>query len=1130
MLRLAFSNRFETLLDGLVHALADAPASPFGAQHVVVPSMAIRRTIELTLADRLGICANVEFSFLGAWLWRQMGRLIDVADDSPFAPEVLAWRVWEIFGDANFVGRHSPLQKYLSGADALMRYELALRVAKLFDQYLTYRPDWLAEWSGGRSVSLRETGNGGAADERWQAALWRRIAREAGASAEHPSTMFFAAMERGGAAGVREAGIPAQAHVFCLPTMPPLYLAMLRQLGRYVDLRLSVHNPCREFWFDIVDARRLRYLAACGRLDHHEMRNPLLASWGKQRQSQLAMLFDDGGDAVVDDDCFEPSGGTALLARVQNAILDLTELPPGTLHPIAPDDRSIEIHICHSRTRELEALHDFLLARFADDPGLHPSDVLVVTPRLDEAAPLIDAVFGTASGARRIPYTITGRGASQANAAARALLDILALATSRFHASDVFELLQQPIVARHFGIDAPALDSIREWIRESGVRWGVDAQHRAELGLPALSRHTFDDGLDRLYLGYALPPRTTTPFSGQLPAGHPEGGDALALGCFSRFVHELDRVRNDVAHPKSPDGWSTAMADMLTAFLAPAGDEIEDVREVERAIGALHERMRQGAPHARIPIAVARSALAALLDDPARGGVPSGAVTFSAMSSMRNLPYRVICAIGLDDGAFPATPRTLEFDLMTMASRAGDRQRRDDDRNIFLDLLLSARERLYLSYAGRSIRDNSPLPPSVLIAELLDCLVPAIASDPMSQDALGIARRRLVVEHPLQAFSMDSFKADAEPRLRSFDAEYCEALKAQLERARTSGSELRKSGSELYFGDDRSNVPAPERNTALTPISDDEGRVDEPELPFFAAPLGEPDDEWRHVTLAQLTSFFRNPSRYLLERRLGVMLAEGDAELSDDEPFMPDWPGRCALAERLLPAYLDGADAAHIATLARAGTEYPAGRMGELLLTRELQHFGAFAQALKRELAEPCVPPIEATLAFDLDGQSWQLSGAFGDLRRDGLVRHRYDDARAGDYVAGWIAHLVLNALDVPDVTKRTTWRSRDGRYVLPPIADAREQLAALLALYRRGLRAPLHFFPKSAWAYMKHGESDYQARAKWRGGKFPEGGEPAYRLALRGHDDPLDAEFDECAQTLFARLLGCIDDPRLDR
>ena len=148
--------------------------------------------------------------------------------------------------------------------------------------------------------------------------------------------------------------------------------------------------------------------------------------------------------------------------------------------------------------------------------------------------------------------------------------------------------------------------------------------------------------------------------------------------------------------------------------------------------------MTHGGMSEPLPVDVVRTALQALLDDPTRGGMPGGAVTFAAMASLRNLPYRVVCAIGLNDGAFPSTQRPSEFDLMARDPRRGDRQRRIDERNVFLDLLLAARERLYLSYTGRSVRDNSPLPPSVLVAELLDYCAAAIDAGAV---LAGIARR-----------------------------------------------------------------------------------------------------------------------------------------------------------------------------------------------------------------------------------------------------------------------------------------------------------------------------------------------------------------------------------------------------
>jgi exodeoxyribonuclease V gamma subunit len=1133
MLRVAFSNRFETLLDGLVDALARPPDNPFEAQQVIVPSRAVQRKIELALADRLGICANVEFSFLGSWLWRQIGRLVPVPEMSPFAPAVLAWRIYAILGDASFTSAHPRLARYLRDADPRMRYALAQRIAALLDQYITYRPDWLAAWVDGEAVrALAAAGEHVAEDQQWQAALWRRIAADIGTSRRHPSTAFFDAVAAAGPGLLQRAGIASSAHVVALPAIPPLYLDMLRQLGRFMELRLAVLNPCREYWFDVVDRKRLTYLAAQGTLDYQEEGNRLLASWGKQKQAQLRLLFEDNGEAQIDDDRFVEPGGRTMLACVQSAVLDLAQLPPDALSNPGRNDRSIEVHVCHSLTRELEVLHDFLLGLFASKEPPRPSDILVVTPNLDDAAPLIDAVFGTATGHRHIPYVITGRGRSTLNQAARALLDLLGLAASRFPASAVVEVLQQPIVARRFDISPPELERIRGWLRDAGIRWGLDARHRAELGLPAQSRYTFDDGLMRLLLGYALPScahvppgsPAIEPLAGWLPAGDAEGTDALALGSLAAFVRALEELRATLVEPKAAPAWTQTLLDAVSAFLDPQPDEAEDMRELQAAIGELHEQMADGGLREAVPLDVVREALQAVLDDPARGGVPTGAVTFSAMASLRDLPYRVICAVGLADGAFPGTSKPAEFDLMDKAPRAGDRQRREDDRNVFLDLLLAARERLYLSYVGRSIRDNAALPPSVLVAELLDVLVPATARVGADKAALAEARRRLVVEHPLQPFSLEAFDPHADPRKRSFHAEYAEALRMKLRAAAGAAASGALAGAPAAtpFG----CSPGDDLDDELV----DEDAVDEQLPPFFTVPLAPPGDEWRSVTVDQLVRFFSYPCQYLLRHRLGVRLEDAEEELIDDEPFVVDRDARKALAHRLLPLYLQGASHARIRALAGAGTEYPPGRLGERLLERELMHLDVYARELAPLLAEPCVAPVESSLIVEVNGAPWELSATWGELRRTGLVGHRYDDTRAADYLAAWIRHLAVNAAAPAGVSPTTVWQSRDGRFTLSPATDAQARLAELLALYARGLCAPLHFFPRSAWEYARHQHDLRKARGKWLGHPL-HGGEkdyPAYRLALRGIDDPLDAAFEACAAAVFDPLLACIHDARL--
>ncbi|MDR0672310.1 MAG: exodeoxyribonuclease V subunit gamma [Zoogloeaceae bacterium] len=1079
------SNRYEILRAELLAQLADTPSDPFVAQEVIVPSAALQRDVTLALARRHGVAAGVNFSFLALWLWRRIARLLPrVSPDSPFAPERSCWRIDAILQDAAFVAALPPLARYLDQADALMRHELAERIAALFADYIVYRPDYLEAWRQEKRALPPSAPIATLTDEVWQAALWRRFAAELTMSETHPAADFFAALETLRAAGQdagEAAGIAAGAQVFCPLTLPPAYLDMLLRLAAWTDVHLYLLNPCREYWTELVTARQQARREAIGQGDYLDTRHPLLSDWGRQTQAFMAMMLEYADGQMEEIARFSsvkeslPEGrAPSLLARFQDSILDLT-LPEAGAWPLEETDRSVEIHVAHSLMRQMEILSDQLRLAFEEDATLTPADVLVALPDLEAALPLIEAIFGE-TGQSGIPAAITGQRATRENPAARLLLALmeLALPPARLPASQVFALLQEPLVMKALELTADDLAQIFAAFREAGAHWGLGNV-----------RHGWRDALARLFLGYAMPAPETgiaPVFAGILPAGSLAGSRARLLGASWQLLERLEGLAARLAHPRAAAGWRLLWQDELAFWLDdnPLAPEDRDARD--RTLAAIDTLCRDMAvtETTRIDPGVARAALENALTAAASGGAPTGRVTFTALSSLRQLPYRMICLLGLDDGVFPQTGRAMEFDLMPLENRPGDRQQRLDDRNLFLDLVLAARDRLYLSYTGKSQRDDSLLPPSLLTAQLLEFCCRATGCPP----------ERLQAQHPLQAFSPDCFRKTDDARIVSFNSEYAKAWQ--------SG----KPGTRVG------------------------------ETPFFAAPLVLAAAQ--RVSLAQLRTFFRHPARALLKDGLRLALPNAAEEPDDIEPLTAKSLPRYALMQRLLPAALAGEDATALRRRAMSGVEYPGGAWGEMLVEREIQTLIAYVERLL-PLRQVYGRQEDALVDFDLVVEDLALEGVlrgFAPEASRGLLRERCANARAGDYLDAWLEHLCLGAWAQENgcrVMPETCHVALDATFVFSPVEQPLLLLADWLAAWQQGQAVVLPFYPQTAWTWMR--ESESRARAVWQGGDYVLNGRAPekdmwWTLALRGQtDDPLGEAFAYWRERLLSPLRDHLQD-----
>ena len=1051
------SNRTETLVETLAGVLREPLSSPFEKEMIVVQSRGMERWVAMELAKRFGVWANGAYPFPNHMVWRLFrDNLPDIPEESSFSKEVMAWRIMGTLPGLLETEEFSPLRSYLADdRGGLKLFQLAGRIADAFDQYTLFRPEMLLQW---------ETG----ADRGWQGVLWRELA--AAGNGLHRGRLkeeFCRLMET---CTPGSAQLPERISLFGISYLPPFHMDILAATAKAIEVNLFLLSPTREYWADIAGPREKARMVEAER-DLRIEGNPLLASLGRLGRDFSDMVIEIGEVAAIQEDLYSDPGDSSLLRSIQSDILKL--LGAGAdeaARTIDATDLSVRLHSCHSPMREIEVLHDNLLFLLEKTPGLEPRDILVMTPDIEAYAPFIAAVFaGAHESSRTIPYSIADRSLSGEGMIAATVGKLLALPGSRLSVTRVLDILESPPVRSRFDLAEGELGTVRGWLEETRVRWGMDEGDRVRLGLPGYRENSWQAALDRLLLGYALSGGEGQLFNGKLPFGDMEGADARTLGRFTEFIRNISELALSLEVPRSLDAWRLDLSAMLDGFVVADDESAHELAQVTAVVEELGEMEARAGFSGKVEFGVIRSWLMGRLGKEVKGqGFLTGGVTFCAMLPMRSIPFRVIALIGLNDGAFPRRDRPAGFDIISRSPRRGDRSLRDEDCYLFLEALLSARDCLYISYVGQSVRDNSEIPPSVLVSEFLDAIARGWAME--AKDVAG----RLVTRHRLQAFSSGYFGKDG--ALFSYSAENLAAL---LERRENPWSARE----------------------------------------FLSAPLPPPGDEWREVPLARLLRFYANPARFLLENRLGIRLEDAAPPLEEREPFTVAGLDAYTLHQEIVEIVLRGDDPVEYLPVARSRGILPPALHGEAVFRRAVDEATAFAQGVRERFAgkEQLAP-----LDFRLELGGFRLSGRLERIWPERMIRYRCANVKGRDQIGAWIEHLVLNAVMAHGYPRETVLMMVGGSRSYRPVADAATLLKALLDLYREGLTMPLRFFPESALEYAQKEEWRIdRAKRRWEEGfnRPGEGDDPYYRLCF-GKEEPLNADFELIAQELLGPMI----------
>jgi exodeoxyribonuclease V gamma subunit len=1083
------SERADALVVDLGDVLSTGLPDPLQTEVISVPTRGVERWLTQRLSARLGtspgradgVCANVDFPFPGRLIGGAVAAASGVErDEDPWLPERAVWPLLDLIDAGMDEPWLATVAGHLAGSTRSRRFGTARHLTDLYDRYAVHRPEMLRAWAAGGDVD--DAGTPLPADSRWQAELWRRLRDRIGTPG--PAERLQEACNRL-IADPALADVPERFSLFGLTRLPASYLQVLRALAAHRDVHLFLLHPSPALW----DA-----VAAAGppprrRADDHTAelpRHPLLASWGRDaREMQLVLA---AGDQPLTERHHAVDAGppTTLLHRLQYAVRN--DEPPAyerdELPTLDPDDRSIQVHACHGRARQVEVLRDAVLHLLLDDPTLEPRDVIVMCPDIEAFAPLIHATFGAGAdpdeddgGPVDLRVRLADRSLRQTNPVLGAVWALLALADSRVTASQIVDFAGREPVRRRFRFDDDDLSRISEWVAATGIRWGLDAPHRAPFALDVLAQNTWSAGLDRVLLGVAMADEDQRLVGGVVPLDDVDSGSIDLAGRFAELIDRLQAALDALAGPQPVAGWVGAVAGAADALAAVTSDDAWQRTQLQAILDDVLTEAA-GSP-ARLELAEFRTLLSdRLRGQPTRANFRTGHLTVCTLVPMRSVPHRVVCLLGLDDGAFPRKTERDGDDLVLLDPHVGDRDGRSEDVQLLLDALLAATERLVVAYAGRDERTNAERPPAVPVGELLD-----VIDRTVRLHGGAPARAQVVVHHPLQPFDGRNFIPGrlVPDRPWSFDP-------VTLEGARALAGE----------------------------------RI--PPAPFLAGTL--PPKSLEIIELDQLVRFVEHPVRAFLRQRLGISLADWSVDLADALPVDLDGLESWEIGDRMLQARLAGAgmDACIAAELARG--HLPPGALSESALAR-------MRPVIDRLLAAtPAGDPdsVEVNVRLD-DGRLLvgTVAGVIGNVARTVT----YSRLKAKHRLAAWARYLALEGrYDVVTVARRRTggepYRDISVARIAAGALDqatARQHLHDLITLYDRGLCQPLPVYCATSAAYAAT-PATAAARKAWESARYPgECADPEHQLVLGrtlGFDELRDnPRFGQYAAQLWSPLLA---------
>ncbi len=1051
MLYLYRSNRLDWLAERLNESLNSQKFShPLQGHRVIIPNRDNMRWLQFQLASLNEITANIDYQLPAEWMWNEIRKLY------PVLPETLAtdldplrWPVMDLISEDKITESATVLRNYIDVSDTERRlircWQLSGLIASVFDKYLVHRPGMITAWDNDRLISDHH-------HERWQKDLWKNLK-------QHWDTIYDDVSGYSRTDLQQELLLKIKSGETESDTITPLNIFHPGKLPEPLVRLIAAYSekyPVHLFTCRLTDP-----------LENELPENVYLEEMLKEEiyADKSWNHFLSGNASLKVESHFERNENDTFLNTVQNCLF-LQDIQGKRIEP----DDTLHVHSCHSPLREVEILHEFLLEYFEKSGDIRPDEIAVVSPSMDEYVPFIHAVFGNSDGSvPRIPYSLAADVHGQKDLLANVFKRMIEMIDGRWHAADILEVLHNKPVMDKFEFNESDIAEIRNWIIGNNVTWGIDHTHRKEYKQPGNTTNTFTAALNRLWTG-SIFDLSDFQFINETPPfyGLDSSDSNELLGKFSEFIHRLKDIYLQTHSVFTVSEWcEKALTWMDAIFPSDSGDY--PFYELAESIQSVSEESKLAGYQNRIPFDIFRSRLKSKIETGYSSSISfTGGVLFSPMVPLRNLPHKVVAMIGLNEENFPRNITAPEFDLIQYSPLPRDTTVKDEDRHLFIQYVMAATQKLFISYIGRSAEDNEEIPPSVILEKWMDII----------QDRTGVSKKKLISEHSLHGFTGKALDAE-----KTYSETYSKVALSILE----------GTGKNGLYTDNK--------------LSESDGK--------------------KEVTVSDLESFFRHPLKFFLQKNFGAYLSDFDDNLGK-EYFTDDGLLNYRLAAPSINWFEHGTDPALVKKLFIQSGAAPDGFPGDLFTDSVIIN----SQNVLEAIHEKSGSDQKNSIGITTELGNIQLNGMIDTYLKDGYVDFFLSSKNGKSLIVAWIRYLLLlYEYGVTRIENHILFNAKKDEndwISFKEVEDAASVLSKFVRIYQKGIHKPFYFAPVTAFDFTEALNGDdfnravRKAETKWFGNQyvFPESDDPVYSLWF-GRKNPLEqTEFLENAKMVFNDLI----------